>query len=89
MNHKKEFFTYDPLSSINRNNMTVRDKNDLESISKQAIKHTKPQVIVIGGSLGGLCVAIALRSVDCEVEIFEKSHVEMNSRGAGIVYKWR
>jgi hypothetical protein len=30
-----------------------------------------PKVIVIGGSLGGLFAAIALRSVNCDVEVFE------------------
>jgi 2,6-dihydroxypyridine 3-monooxygenase len=44
-----------------------------------------PKVIVIGGSLGGLFAAIALRSVNCDVEVFEKSPVNMKGRGAGIV----
>jgi esterase/lipase len=30
-----------------------------------------PKVVVIGGSLGGLFAAIALRSVNCDVEVFE------------------
>jgi hypothetical protein len=44
-----------------------------------------PKVAVIGGSLGGLFAAIALRSVNCDVEVFEKSPANMKSRGAGIV----
>jgi 2-polyprenyl-6-methoxyphenol hydroxylase-like FAD-dependent oxidoreductase len=44
-----------------------------------------PKVIVIGGSIGGLCAAIALRHINCDVEIFEKSFVDMKDRRAGIV----
>jgi 2-polyprenyl-6-methoxyphenol hydroxylase-like FAD-dependent oxidoreductase len=43
------------------------------------------KVVVAGGSLGGLFNAIALRSVGCEVEVFEKSSGLMKDRGAGIV----
>lgn len=48
------------------------------------------RVAVIGGSLGGLCAAHALRNtlvggVPCEVEIFEKSPHSMSDRGAGLV----
>ena len=44
-----------------------------------------PRVVVVGGSLGGLFHAIALRSLGCEVEVFEKSAGLLNDRGAGIV----
>jgi 2-polyprenyl-6-methoxyphenol hydroxylase-like FAD-dependent oxidoreductase len=40
---------------------------------------------VIGGSLGGLFVTIALLSVKYDVEVFEKSPSNMKGRGAGIV----
>ena len=40
---------------------------------------------MVGGSLGGLFHAIALRALGCEVEVFEKSAGLMNDRGAGIV----
>lgn len=48
------------------------------------------RVAVIGGSLGGLCAAHALRNtrvggVPCEVEVFEKSPRAMGDRGAGLV----
>ena len=46
-----------------------------------------PRVVVVGGSLGGLFDAIALRSVGCEVEVFEKSSGLMKGRGAGIVFQ--
>src|SRR5438270_3993093 len=48
---------------------------------------TAPKVIVVGGSLGGLFNAIALRSIGCEVEVFEKSSGLMKDRGAGIVFQ--
>lgn len=48
--------------------------------------HNKyPKVVVIGGSLGGLFTAIALYHTNCEVEVFEKSSVNMKDHGAGIV----
>ena len=34
---------------------------------------TAPKVVVVGGSLGGLFNAIALRSLGFEVDVFEKS----------------
>jgi 2-polyprenyl-6-methoxyphenol hydroxylase-like FAD-dependent oxidoreductase len=48
---------------------------------------TAPKVVVVGGSLGGLFNGIALRSLGCEVEVFEKSSGLMKDRGAGIVFQ--
>src|SRR5438067_13329711 len=48
---------------------------------------TAPKVVVVGGSLGGLFNAIALRSLGCEVEVFEKSSGLMKDRGAGMVFQ--
>src|ERR1700688_732688 len=45
------------------------------------------KVVVVGGSLGGLFNAIALRSLGYEVEVFEKSSGLMKDRGAGIVFQ--
>src|SRR6266481_4725727 len=45
------------------------------------------KVVVAGGSLGGLFNAIAVRSLGCEVEVFEKSSGLMKDRGAGIVFQ--
>lgn len=45
----------------------------------------KLRVVVVGGSLGGLCAALALRHIGCDVEVFERSHLEMIDRGAGLV----
>ena len=43
------------------------------------------KIAVVGGSIGGLCAAIALRGIGCDVEVYERSSGEMTSRGAGIV----
>src|SRR5215472_5037113 len=43
------------------------------------------RVAVAGGSIGGLCVGIALRGVGCAVEVYERAQGAMDSRGAGIV----
>jgi len=40
---------------------------------------------VVGGSLGGLTAALVLRDLGCQVDVFERSAVELESRGAGIV----
>jgi 2-polyprenyl-6-methoxyphenol hydroxylase-like FAD-dependent oxidoreductase len=45
------------------------------------------KVAVVGGSLGGLFNAIALRTLGYEVEVFEKSSGLMKDRGAGIVFQ--
>ena len=44
-----------------------------------------PRVAVVGGSLGGLTAALVLRDLGCEVDVFERSAAELESRGAGIV----
>lgn len=44
-----------------------------------------PRVAIVGGSLGGCCAAIALRSVGCEVEVFERNRGVLRSQGAGLV----
>ena len=45
----------------------------------------RPRVAVVGGSLGGLMTALQLRDVGCQVDIFERSPVPLQGRGAGIV----
>ncbi|MGH7902984.1 MAG: FAD-dependent monooxygenase, partial [Candidatus Dormibacteraceae bacterium] len=40
---------------------------------------------VVGGSIGGLTVALLLRELGWEVEVFERSGAALQSRGAGIV----
>jgi 2,6-dihydroxypyridine 3-monooxygenase len=49
------------------------------------MRRQRPRVGVIGGSLGGLITALQLRDVGCEVQVFERSPVPLEGRGAGIV----
>ena len=41
--------------------------------------------MVVGGSLGGLNAALVLRDAGCDVELYERSEVPLEGRGAGIV----
>lgn len=43
------------------------------------------RVIVIGGSLGGLTVALTLRDAGCSVDIYERASLPLIGQGAGIV----
>lgn len=45
----------------------------------------KPRALVIGGSLGGLFAATTLRAIGWEVDVFERSPHEIDSRGGGVV----
>jgi 2-polyprenyl-6-methoxyphenol hydroxylase-like FAD-dependent oxidoreductase len=46
---------------------------------------TGKRAIVIGGSLGGLFVGILLRSIGWQVDIYERSTHDLDSRGGGVV----
>jgi 2,6-dihydroxypyridine 3-monooxygenase len=43
------------------------------------------RVTVVGGSIGGLSAAVWLRELGCEVDVFERSPVLLEDRGAGIL----
>ena len=43
------------------------------------------QAAVVGGSVGGLCAAIALGDIGCEATVYEQAPHEQQGRGAGIV----
>ncbi|UDU83120.1 FAD binding domain-containing protein [Pseudomonas sp. HN2-3] len=43
------------------------------------------KALIIGGSLGGLFVANALRTIGWQVDVFERSPTALDSRGGGIV----
>jgi 2,6-dihydroxypyridine 3-monooxygenase len=45
----------------------------------------RPNVIVMGGSLGGLTAALFLRDSGCHVKVLERSRAPLAGRGAGIV----
>lgn len=49
------------------------------------IKPTGNRAIIIGGSLGGLFSGIMLRSIGWDVDIYERSERNLDSRGGGIV----
>jgi len=44
-----------------------------------------PNVIIVGGSLGGLSAGLFLRAIGCQVTIFERAPVPLSGLGAGIV----
>ena len=50
-----------------------------------SIKPTGNRAIVIGGSLGGLFTGIMLRSIGWDVDIYERSERNLDSRGGGVV----
>ncbi|MFZ0222436.1 MAG: FAD-dependent monooxygenase, partial [Candidatus Nitrosopolaris sp.] len=52
---------------------------------RSQINYMGIRAVVVGGSLGGLSSALALRCVNCDVDVFERSQGEMKSRGAGLV----
>lgn len=78
MKDETESFSND----IYRKNIVELKQKDF-SLSSIHLRY--PKVIVIGGSLGGLFAAISLRHINCDVEVFEKSSLDMKDRGAGIV----
>lgn len=47
--------------------------------------NNKPRALIIGGSLGGLFAATTLRAIGWEVDVFERSPNELDSRGGGVV----
>jgi len=46
--------------------------------------HMNPRAIIIGGSMSGLFSAAFLRQIGWDVDIYERSRVELVGRGAGI-----
>ena len=44
-----------------------------------------PRALIIGGSLGGLFTAVALRAIGWRVDVFERSPHALDSRGGGLV----
>jgi 2-polyprenyl-6-methoxyphenol hydroxylase-like FAD-dependent oxidoreductase len=46
--------------------------------------HMNPRAIIIGGSMSGLFSAAFLRQIGWDVDVYERSKVELVGRGAGI-----
>jgi len=47
--------------------------------------HASPRALIIGGSLGGLFAGNLLRRIGWDVDIYERSAQDLDSRGGGIV----
>jgi 2,6-dihydroxypyridine 3-monooxygenase len=45
----------------------------------------RPRVVIVGGSLAGLTAALVLGDAGCDVQVFERTPVTLEGRGAGIV----
>ena len=48
-------------------------------------ERTRPRVVVIGGSIGGLNAALWLQDAGCDTVVFERAQAPLEDRGAGIV----
>jgi 2,6-dihydroxypyridine 3-monooxygenase len=48
------------------------------------VLNPRPKVIVIGGSLGGLMAALALREAGCAVDVFDRAAGRLEGQGAGL-----
>jgi hypothetical protein len=48
-------------------------------------QYTDARAVVIGGSIGGLTVALLLRDLGFTVEVYERSSAALSDRGSGIV----
>jgi 2-polyprenyl-6-methoxyphenol hydroxylase-like FAD-dependent oxidoreductase len=55
------------------------------TLSRADSRARRPRAIVIGGSLGGLFAGNMLRHVGWDVDIYERSAGDLDSRGGGIV----
>jgi 2-polyprenyl-6-methoxyphenol hydroxylase-like FAD-dependent oxidoreductase len=53
--------------------------------SPQHLSHSSGKALIVGGSLGGLFAATALRAIGWQVDVFERSPAVLDSRGGGIV----
>jgi 2-polyprenyl-6-methoxyphenol hydroxylase-like FAD-dependent oxidoreductase len=45
---------------------------------------TPPRALIIGGSVGGLFAANLLRTIGCDVTVFERANEDLAGRGAAI-----
>jgi 2-polyprenyl-6-methoxyphenol hydroxylase-like FAD-dependent oxidoreductase len=52
--------------------------------SSSSPRHLKRRAVIIGGSMSGLFTAAFLRQIGWDVDVYERSRVELVGRGAGI-----
>jgi 2-polyprenyl-6-methoxyphenol hydroxylase-like FAD-dependent oxidoreductase len=52
--------------------------------SSVSARHSKRRAVIIGGSMSGLFSAAFLRQIGWDVDVYERSRVELVGRGAGI-----
>ncbi len=62
----------------------LQEFSDNPTTLKQMSPNT-PNIIIVGGSLGGLSTALFLREIGCTVTVYERSPVPLVGLGAGIV----
>jgi 2-polyprenyl-6-methoxyphenol hydroxylase-like FAD-dependent oxidoreductase len=66
--------------------MSSLKRRSQRPVQEQAVeKGCARRAVVIGGSMSGLFTALRLRQQSWDVDIFERSEVELSGRGAGIV----
>ncbi len=65
--------------------MDQRLSNRSAEVSDHSASPSTPRALVIGGSLGGLFAGNLLRRLGWDVDIFERSTQDLDSRGGGIV----
>ena len=58
-------------------------RNGVPTVKLQGVEMTAPKAIVIGGGIGGLAAAVALRKVGMAVTVFERAP-EICEVGAGL-----
>ena len=72
-------FTEWPLDGHLRHSTLIGLRDD-KALGKLDDNSRKPRVAVIGGSIAGLSVGIALRCLGCEVQIYKQSPTTLRGR---------
>lgn len=74
----------DLLQKINSNDVSKSDHQPTSN-NLHPSNLPPPRTLIIGGSMGGCCAAIALASIGCPVTILERTPGCLPSQGAGLV----
>jgi hypothetical protein len=80
---------YISLPNTYRKNAVSSGDRGFTSPSSTSAQSDFPKAAVIGGYLVGLFAAIALRSVNCDVEVFDKSPANMKVVVLVLLCRWR